>query len=105
MDDLSGPVGVVDAIGSAYEESKEEGLLMVWVNMLYMAVLLSANLGVMNLLPLPALDGGRLVFLAAEAIRRKPVNRELEGMIHFAGLMFLMALMLVVMYHDITKIL
>lgn len=105
MDDLSGPVGVVDAIGSTYEESKEEGLLMVWVNMLYMAVLLSANLGVMNLLPLPALDGGRLVFLAAEAIRRKPVNRELEGMIHFAGLMFLMALMLVVMYHDITKIL
>ena len=105
MDDLSGPVGVVDAIGTAYEESKSEGALMIWVNMLYMAVLLSANLGVMNLLPLPALDGGRLVFLAVEAIRRKPVNRELEGMIHFAGLMFLMALMLVVMYHDIVKIL
>ena len=63
-----------------------------------------ANLGVMNLLPLPALDGGRLVFLVVEAVRRKPVNRQVEGMIHFAGLMLLMALMVVVMYNDILKI-
>lgn len=103
--DLSGPVGVVDAIGTTYEESKSQGTLMVWMNMLYMAVMLSANLGVMNLLPFPALDGGRLVFLILEAIRRKPVNRQIEGMVHFAGLMFLMALMLVVMYHDIIRIL
>ena len=104
MKDLSGPVGVVDAIGDTYEQSKSEGTLMIWMNMLNMAVLLSANLGVMNLLPLPALDGGRLVFLVAEAIRRKPVNRQVEGMIHFAGLMLLMALMVVVMYNDILKI-
>lgn len=102
--DLSGPVGVVDAIGTTYEESKSEGTLMLWMNMLNMAVLLSANLGVMNLLPLPALDGGRLVFLIVEAIRRKPINREIEGMVHFAGLMLLMALMVVVMYNDIMKI-
>ena len=101
---LSGPVGVVDAIGTTYEQSKSEGALMLWMNMLNMAVLLSANLGVMNLLPLPALDGGRLVFLIIEAIRRKPVNREIEGRIHFAGLMLLMALMVVVMYNDILKI-
>jgi regulator of sigma E protease len=69
-----------------------------------MAVLLSANLGVMNLLPLPALDGGRLVFLVVEAIRRKPINRQVEGTIHFAGLMLLMVLMVVIMYHDIVKI-
>ena len=62
MKDLSGPVGVVDAIGTTYEESKSEGTMILWMNMLNMAVLLSANLGVMNLLPLPALDGGRLVF-------------------------------------------
>ena len=74
------------------------------MNLLNMAVFLSANLGVMNLLPLPALDGGRLVFLVIEAIRRKPINREVEGMVHFAGLMLLMALMLVVMYNDILKI-
>ena len=104
MKDLSGPVGVVDAIGSTYEASKSEGLLALWVNLLYMAALLSANLGVMNLLPLPALDGGRLVFLIIEAIRRKPVNRQAEGMIHFAGLMVLMLLMVVVMYNDILKI-
>ena len=70
----------------------------------YMAALLYANLGVMNLLPLPALDGGRLVFLSIEAIRRKPVNRQIEGMVHFAGLMVLMLLMVVVMYNDILKI-
>ncbi|MDO5799672.1 MAG: RIP metalloprotease RseP [Eubacteriales bacterium] len=102
--DLSGPVGVVDAIGTTYEQSRSEGTLMLWMNMLNMAVLLSANLGVMNLLPLPALDGGRLVFLVVEAIRRKPINREIEGMVHFAGLMLLMALMVVVMYNDILKI-
>ena len=104
MKDLSGPVGVVDAIGDTYESSKSEGTLMVWMNMLNMAVLLSANLGVMNLLPLPALDGGRLVFLLVEAVRKKPVNRQIEGAIHFAGLMLLMALMVVVMYNDILKI-
>ena len=78
---------------------------MLWMNLLNMAVLLSANLGVMNLLPLPALDGGRLVFLVIEAIRRKPINREVEGMVHFAGLMLLMALMVYVMIHDVQRIL
>jgi regulator of sigma E protease len=104
MQDLSGPVGVVDAIGETYEESKSEGTLMVWMNMLNMAVLLSANLGVMNLLPIPALDGGRLVFLLLEAIRRKPINRNVEASIHFTGLVLLMILMVVVMYNDILKI-
>lgn len=77
---------------------------MVWMNMLNMAIMLSANLGVMNLLPLPALDGGRLVFLILEAIRRKPVNRNLEASVHFTGLVLLMILMVVVMYNDILKI-
>ena len=104
FDNLSGPVGVVDAIGTTYEESKSEGTLVLVMNMINMAVLLSANLGVMNLLPIPALDGGRLVFLIVEAIRRKPVNREIEGRIHLAGFMLLMLLMVVVMYNDILKI-
>ena len=64
----------------------------------------SSSLCVMNLLPFPALDGGRLVFLVIEAIRRKPVNRRIEGTIHFAGLMLLMVLMAVVMYNDIVRI-
>ena len=55
-------------------------------------VLLSANLGVMNLLPIPALDGGRLVFLIIEAVRGKPIDKEKEGMVHMAGMMLLLAL-------------
>lgn len=104
LKELSGPVGVVDAIGTTYEATKSEGPLIVWINMLNMALMLSADLGIMNLLPIPALDGGRLVFLFLEAIRRKPINRNVEGSIHFAGLMLLMALMVVVMYNDILKI-
>ena len=61
-------------------------------------------MGVMNLLPFPALDGGRLVFLVVEAVRRKPINRQIEGMVHFAGLMLFMVLMVVVMYNDIVRI-
>lgn len=65
-------------IGDAYKESKSEGTLMTWLTMINMMILISANLGVANLLPLPALDGGRLVFLLIEAVRGKPVNREAE---------------------------
>ena len=72
--------------------------------MLYISILISANLGVMNLLPLPALDGGRLVFLIVEAIRGKKVDPDKEGMVHFVGLMLLMLLMVVVMFNDIRKI-
>ena len=98
VNDLSGPVGIIDVIGDSYEEAKEEGTVMVWLQMLYWAILLSANLGVMNLLPIPALDGGRLVFLAVEAVRKKKLDPNVEGMIHFAGLMLLMALMVIVMW-------
>ncbi len=105
VSELSGPVGVVDAIGDTYEESRSISVFAVIINLMNIAVLLSANLGVMNLLPLPALDGGRLVFLLIEAIRRKPGNRKLEGMIHFAGLMLLLLLMIVIMYNDVLKIL
>lgn len=102
--DLSGPVGVVDVIGDTYEQSKADGTLWVWVNMLNMAVLLSANLGVMNLLPIPALDGGRLIFIIVEAIIHRPLNRQVEGMIHFAGMVLLMLLMAVVMYNDVLRL-
>ena len=105
VNDLSGPVGVVDAIGTAYDDVKSQGVLVTVMTMLNMVILLSSNLGVMNLLPLPALDGGRLVFLIIEAIRRKPIRRDLEGMVHFAGLVLLMALMVYVMIHDVQRIL
>ncbi len=105
LDDMAGPVGVVDAIGDTYEASRQDGLLYVWLNLVNMAILLTANLGVMNLLPLPALDGGRLAFLIVEAIRGKKVNQELEARIHMTGLLLLMVLMVVVMFNDVRKIL
>ena len=74
------------------------------MQMLYWVILLSANLGVMNLLPIPALDGGRLVFLIIEAIRGKEVNRNVEGMIHFAGFVLLMLLMVFVLFNDIKRL-
>lgn len=104
LDDMSGPVGVVDAIGETYQESKDDGAFYVWMNLLNIAILLSANLGVMNLLPIPALDGGRLVFLIVEAIRRKRIEPELEAKIHLTGLMLLMVLMVVVMFNDVKKL-
>ena len=104
VQDLSGPIGVVDVIGDTYEEVKDEGAVIVMMNMLNLMILLSANLGVMNLLPIPALDGGRLVFLIIEAIRGKSFDREKEGMVHFVGIVILMALMVFVMYQDIMRL-
>ena len=104
VNDLSGPVGIIDVIGDSYEEAKEEGTVMVWLQMLYWAILLSANLGVMNLLPIPALDGGRLVFLAVEAVRKKKLDPNIEGMVHFAGFVLLMLLMAFVMFNDFRRL-
>ena len=104
LNDLSGPVGIVNMIGNTYEQSIVYGIKTVVLSLLNFAIMLSANLGVMNLLPLPALDGGRLVFIILEMIRRKKVSPEKEGMVHFAGLVLLMALMVIVMANDIKNI-
>ena len=102
-DDVSGPIGIVKVVDEAYDYSRAYGVLDVALNMMNIALLLSVNLGIMNLLPLPALDGGRLVFLLIEAIRGKPVPAEKEGMVHLAGMMALMVLMVLVFFNDITK--
>ena len=104
LNDLSGPVGIVNMIGNTYEQSIVYGIKTVILSLLNFAIMLSANLGVMNLLPLPALDGGRLVFIILEMIRKKKVPPEKEGMVHFAGLVLLMALMVIVMANDIKNI-
>ncbi len=105
LSDLSGPVGVVDAIGKSIDSASPYGIVMEIMTALNMAILLSANLGVMNLIPFPALDGGRLVFLVVEAVRRKPLKRDVEGMIHFGGLILLMVLMVYVLINDVGRIL
>ena len=105
VNEMSGPVGIVDMIGDSYEESVSYGYFMAFLQMLYITIFLSANLGVMNLLPLPALDGGRLLFLIVEAIRGKRVDPDKEGMVHFVGMMLLFALMFFTFFNDIRKLL
>ncbi len=98
MEAISGPVGVTEALTDAIDTDIKTGSN----SFIYLAVVISMNLGVMNLLPLPALDGGRLVFLIIEAIRRKPVKPEVEGYIHFAGIVLLMLLMLFISVKDVV---
>ncbi len=101
--DVAGPVGMVNMVDKVYEETKDEPM-DVFVNMLNITMLLSVNLGIMNLLPLPALDGGRLVFLLIEWIRGKPVPPEKEGIVHFIGFLFFMILMVIIFFNDISNI-
>ena len=104
LSEVSGPVGIVKTIGDTYEASAQVGAYYVFLNMLSIAILLSANLGVMNLLPIPALDGGRFFLYVIEAIRRKKMTEKVEMAINFTGLALLMILMVVIMANDIYKL-
>lgn len=104
LEEMSGPVGIVSTIGDTYKESRVDGWYYVTMNMIMIAIFLSVNLGVMNLLPIPALDGGRLVFLILEAIRGKAIPQEKESMVHFAGFVLLMGLMAVILFSDLHKL-
>lgn len=104
FDSLLGPVGTVSTMSEIVEESKADGAFYVFLNLMNLAALISANLGVMNLLPIPALDGGRLVFLIIEALRGKPVKREHEGIVNFIGMILLVILMVVVLFKDIMAL-
>ncbi len=103
-DDISGPLGIVSMIGETYEASRQDGALMVFLNMCNIGILLSANLGVMNLLPIPALDGGRLMFLLLEVIRGKPIDQKKEGFVHAVGFALLLALMAFIFINDVVKL-
>ena len=103
--DVAGPVGIaVNVVGKTYESTKDYGWQNVLVNMLNITLMLTVNLGILNLLPILALDGGRLVFLIWEAITHKPVPPEKEGMVHFIGLMFFMVLMVFLLFNDLVNI-
>jgi len=82
---------------------KAYGPVAVFMRMINLILIISVNLGVMNLLPLPALDGGRLVFLFVEVLRGKPVPPEKESIVHFVGLMLFLLLSVFVMYNDIMN--
>ncbi len=102
-DDLSGPVGMVKMVDDTYEEVKPYGLPSLILTMLELTILLSVNLGVMNLIPIPALDGGRLLLLLIEVVRGKPLPEEKEGIVTMIGAMALIALMIFVMFNDFAR--
>lgn len=95
-DQVAGPVGTISLIGTAIRSGPEM--------LLRIAALLSLNLGIMNILPFPALDGGRLVFIGIEAVRGKPISRAKEGYINFAGFIVLFGLVIVLTYQDIARL-
>ncbi|MCD7730232.1 MAG: site-2 protease family protein [Oscillospiraceae bacterium] len=99
INDLQGPVGIVSTIGTTVSNAGFD-----WDFILSMAALITINIGIFNLLPIPALDGGRFVFLVIEAIRRKPMKAETEGLVHFVGFALLMVLVVVVTFNDIKNL-
>ncbi len=103
-EDVSGPVGITLIIDDVIETSSPYGISAVVLTLCNFALLLTVNLGVLNMLPIPALDGGRLIFMLIELIRGKPLPPEKEGIVHFIGFAFIILLMIVVLYNDITKL-
>ena len=108
INDIAGPVGLVAIVGDGAQEVQEnlaagetERAIAALSGLLFLGALISINIGIMNLLPLPALDGGRIVFVLIEGIIRKPVPKKFEGWVHAAGFALLMLLMLVVTFSDI----
>lgn len=105
LNDLSGPVGTVDIIGDAVENVVTQVDKLAGVRtLLLLVILITVNVGVFNLLPLPALDGGRLVFLLVELIFRRKIPAKYEGLVNFIGLILLLLLMVVVTYSDVSKL-
>ncbi|HHU70276.1 MAG TPA: RIP metalloprotease RseP [Thermoanaerobacterales bacterium] len=93
--EITGPIGIIQLV----DEAAKYGIF----NLLQLASYISINLGLINLLPIPALDGGRIIFILIELIRGKPLDPEKEGLIHFIGFAFLMLLMALIIFKDITK--
>lgn len=101
---VAGPVQIVSMVGETVGTGREAGGAALLIILSNWILLLSTSLGIMNLLPIPALDGGRLVFLLIELLRGKPVDPEKEGMVHMAGMMVLMALMVFILFNDIRNL-
>lgn len=102
--DFTGPVGIVDMIGSTYDSAKTQGAWMTFLNVANITILLSANLGVMNLLPIPGVDGGRLLFLLIEAVFRRPVPKKFEGVVTAACMLLIMLFAVFILYQDIMRL-
>ena len=99
--ELSGPVGIIGAVGSVVETKESAGQILL--NLIYMGSFISINLGIMNLIPFPALDGSMLIILLVEKVRGKPVPREKVGMISFIGFIFLIGILIITLFNDIPR--
>lgn len=104
INEMMGPIGITPVIDSQYENAMKVSVGTTILTMLNIMALLSANIGVFNLLPVPALDGGRIVFLLIEAIRGKPISPEKEGMVHFVGFVLLMGFGIFIAFKDLINI-
>ncbi|MCM1272372.1 MAG: site-2 protease family protein [Clostridium sp.] len=108
--DVMGPVGVGGQMNDIIEEVKEESdstkeaVINVLLNMINWCILLSVNLGIMNLLPIPALDGGRFLFLIVEAVRRRKIPEEKEAVVNLVGFVLLIGIMVLVFFNDIRNV-
>jgi regulator of sigma E protease len=103
-DQIAGIVGVAQISADAWNAGMERSVWAAIINLVHIGGFISANLGVINLLPLPALDGGRILFTLIEIIRGKPLDPEKEGMIHLVGFILIMGLMIFVLYNDVVRI-
>lgn len=104
VDDMSGPVGIVKTVEDTAEQTKEYGALTVFLNLLNLFAMISVNLGVFNLLPFPALDGGSIIFAFIELVTRKKLKQEVLGLINMIGMALILGLGIFVMYSDIMKL-
>lgn len=104
FNDMAGPVGAADAVGQAMTVGLQQSFIAGLNNVLYIMMLFTVNLGVFNLIPFPALDGGKLLFLIVEAIRRKPINEKYQGAVEMVGFALLMCFMLIVTFSDIMRL-
>ena len=104
MNDVSGPIGAASAITEATSMGLEMGFVNGLNNLLFMLMVISVNLGIFNMLPVPALDGGRFFFLLIEAIRRKPIPPKYEGLIHTIGFIILIVFMIFVSLNDVVRL-
>lgn len=105
LDDISGFVGIVTMIGDVHDQAMPYGPWVVAASLMNFTALISANLALFNLLPIPALDGGRLVFLFVELVRGKPISPEKEGVVHLISFALLIGLIIVVTFNDILQLL
>ncbi len=96
MEAMSGPVGIVSEIGKSAKQGID--------SLLSLAAIITINIGLFNLLPLPALDGGRIIFVLVEMITRKKLSADKEGMVHFIGFMLLILLMIFATWQDILRL-